>query len=256
MKRMLLAAACIAVLANVGVSIAASPGVQPAPPPPLPKTALADTATSQVLLTFHLIRVYGDISGETSLTDNLWSGIKDEKLEAQKGPFTFFTLAKLTVAGVKLRADESGWTWDGEEKPSKGKKVELIASPRVMVALPNSFKIAISSEQAIEYFEKRPDGLFELKMAREETGLSVSGIPEMGESGRIVLRDLTIGLRSVEKRQPIEGVSLDVGRPIVETREHKTVIAVKPNRDYGIEFITEGYGFLIMRLRVDLVKSE
>ena len=274
MRKNVYAIVCFLVLAAGGVSLAA-----PGPEPPTPARRTVATATTQsqqtlpqtasstgsaavasrqdqALLELQFCRVSGDISGETSLTDNLWEGIQGEKVEAVKGPFVFFTLANLTVAGVKLKADENGWTWDGQDRPATGKKVELIASPRVMVAMPNTFVISVGSPQPVQYFEKRADGLFELKTTQEEVGLRISARVEKGEAERIVLRDLTIGLRSIEKRKAIEGVQLDVGQPIVETREQKITVAVKPGRLYGIELLSEGYGCLLMRLRVDSVTGK
>jgi len=200
--------------------------------------------------------VRGDISGETSLTEDMSPGIEGQELGAKKGPFTFFTIAKLTVDGVEFRADENGWTWDGKDHPPSGKRVELIARPKVITLLNdpnNACKILIQSEQPIEYFEKRPDGLFELRRDDEQIGLSLAFSVAEGKSGRVVLRDLTIGLRSVEGRSPIEGVTLDVGRPIVRARKSKMTISVKTGRDYGVCLRTEGYGNLYIRLRVSRV---
>jgi len=237
----------------------ALPSVSPVEPSPpygrLPTTTMPVAAPGdldQALLTLQVFRVRGDIVGETSLTDNLWEGIKGEDLEAIKGPFSFFTLANLTVAGVKLRASQTRWSWDGKDQPDSGTRVELFAQPRLMVALGESFEIEIGSQQPIEYFEKRSDGLFELKTIHEQTGLALTATVEAGEAGRLAVRNLTITLRSIEKRKPIEGVSLDVGEPTIKTREYKISIAVKPGQYYGIQLATEGYGFLILRLRADL----
>jgi hypothetical protein len=208
----------------------------------------------QALLQLDVYRVLGSVSGEMSRTDYLWAGIPGG--EPKEGPFSFFNLASLTLAGVKFVADDSGWTWDGKERPPSGKGVEMISSPKVIVLLGESFEIAIGSQQPIEYFEKRPDGLFELKRLHEETGLTISSHVSKGESGRIVLRDLTILLRSIEAREPVEGVSLDVGRPKVKARQYKVTIAVNQGRPCGIMLGTDGYGFLLVRLRVNLVTPD
>ncbi len=220
-------------------------------------TALGSDASASdqegALVELCLYRVRGDISGETSLTEGVSLETKGHEVGAKKVASRFFTLAKLTVAGVEFRADESGWTWDGKDRPPSGKAVEVIASPRIIVLLDNSFMVSIGSQQPIEYFERRADGLFELKKADEQTGLTISAIVAKGESGKLVLRDLTIGLRSVEGRELIKGVNLDVGRPTIKKVESITSVAVKPGRDYGIWLQTEGYGALFIRLRVSRV---
>ncbi len=45
-------------------------------------------------------------------------------------------------------------------------------------------------------------------------------------------------------------------RPVVETWEQRTTLAVKPGMDYGIQVASEGYGSLILRFRADEVKPE
>lgn len=240
MKRLIAAFACMAFLASAASTLG--------------EPAASATDRSQVLLEFDLYRVRGDISGQTRVKKDLSVTDLGELLLPWKGQFRHFTLGELMVVGVKLRADDSGWTWDEEELLRSGKKVEMIASPRVLVLLGHSFEFNISSQQPIEYFEKRSDGLFELKRLHEHTGLSISGQVTQGGSEETVVCDLTFRLRSIEKRKPIEGVSLDVGHPIIGVRESKTNIAVKPGRGCGIVLGTEGYGNLLMRLRVDLVK--
>ena len=77
---------------------------------------------SVATLKIALYRVAGDISGDTSLTDDIFEGLpRPDPLT--KSPYTIFTLAKLTVGGVKLEADVDGWKWDGQEEPPPGRRV-------------------------------------------------------------------------------------------------------------------------------------
>lgn len=196
--------------------------------------------------------------------------------QASFSSLSLFTEADLMVAGIRFHADERGWTWDGKPSPPPGGKVEVLAAPKVVLIPGNSFVIGIDPQQPVQYFERRPDGLFELKTLNEQTGLTISAIVEKIPSGgtvvqdfdgdgdadvyianarhsapdRIVLRNLTIALRSIHKRLPIEGVNLDVGLPEFGSREIKTNVSLQPDRDYGIQLATEGQGFLIFRLRV------
>jgi hypothetical protein len=257
MTRKVVPIACLAVFAAVSTSPAADSGAARRLPHAGP--AISSTA-GQVLIQFSLYRVHGDIGGEPttsglrgfSLTDNIREGIEGGKLEAVQDPFVFFVLSNVRVAGVLLRANENGWTWDGQDRPPSNGRVETLAAPKVMVLPPNSFVIEISPNEPVQYFEKRPDGTFELKSLQEKTGLSLSGTVEKGATGRIVLRNLTLRFRSIGKRKPIEGVGLDVGEPIFEQREFKTTIAVKSGREYGMLIAGGGYGSLILRLKADL----
>ncbi len=89
-----------------------------------------------------------------SLTENLWTGIDDNKLAAKRDPFSFFTLAKLAIAGVRLQADQNGWKWDGKNEPPSGSRVEQIAAPRILLVMPNTFCIQVGSDVPIQYFRK------------------------------------------------------------------------------------------------------
>ena len=168
-------------------------------------------------------------------------------------PFFLFTRADLNVAGVKLHVDEEGWTWNGRPRPPANDKIEAIASPRVILLPGERFTIGLGSQQPIQYFEPRPDGLFELKTMEEQPGMAIEGWVETHGPDRVLVRDFALALRSIEKRLPIEGVNLDVGAPLVNAREWRTSIMLQPDRDYGVQLTTEGYGFLLLRLKVQVV---
>lgn len=253
MKRTLLIAVFLIAVITAVAAIA-----QDAKPHPALPSAPADIprGPNAVGIRIWLSRIHGDVSGEMSLTDALWEGVNGGETNAHQGPYSFFTLAKLTIAGVKFQADQNGWKWDGKDEPPSGGRVEQIAAPRILLAMPNSFFFQVGSDVPIQYFRKRPDGLFELALADQSTtGMIVTALAEKGKADRILLRDFSIGTRLVEKRKPIEGVNLDVGEPVIGTKETKITIAVKPNLDYGILFSSDGIGSLLLRLRLDMMSQ-
>jgi hypothetical protein len=152
---------------------------------------------------------------------------------------------------VKLKADTERWSWDGEPQPPAAAKVEVVASPRIAILPGNPFEISMGSQQPVQYFVRRDDGLFELQNLEEPTGLSLAGGIERLDSGRLLLKGLEITLRSIESREPIPGVALDVGRPTVKERRVQTSLSIQPGRYYGMQYITEGYGFLLIRLSAE-----
>ncbi len=211
-------------------------------------------AQDQVMVKFEVYKATGDISGKTSLTDNIWSGLKGERLEAKKGPFTFFTLADLTVAAVRLKAGEHGWTWDGKDRPprtTRGRRIERVATPRVIQLVGKSFEVSVTASEPVEYFEERDDGLFEHRISSETPGLSISTRIEEGVDGRIVLRNLTLETKTVTEREPLRGVGLRVGRPVFASERIETTISLKPDRNYGIQVVTKSEGVLFIRVRVE-----
>ena len=262
MKRLILAVACTLLLAGVLSSPATAvevsePTSRDTPMrvrkegtflPPLPAASSSDQ--EQFLLELAVYRVRGNISVKTLTVESVPPKVEGERAGLMAGSLVFVAPTNFTIAGMELRADENGWTWDGKKQPPSDTRVEIIASPRVMVCSNNSFEISVGSQQPLEYLEKRPDGLFELKRLDEETGLTIKANVAEGDRDNIILRDLTIWLRSIEGREPIEGVSLDVGRPIVGLRELLTTIAVHPGRDFGILLGPKASGSLLVRAKV------
>jgi hypothetical protein len=248
MKRSLVTAAFSMVLCAAVAATAQDVKPQPALP-----AAPADVSRdpNAVVVRVSLYRIRGDISGETSLTDSIAEGVDGGKSLVKKSPFSFFTRAKLTIAGVKFQADQNGWKWDGKhDEPPSGSRVEQIAAPQLVVVLPNNFGFLVDSGVPLQYFRKRPDGLFELGQVSQATGLKMTAHVEKGAAGRILLRDFSLETRFVEKRKPIEGVTLDVGEPVIIAREAKMTVTVKLNQDYGIMLSSEGMGSLLLRLRL------
>jgi hypothetical protein len=256
MKRMIPAIASGALACAIVLCQAASPGALPSTSPVLPPSpAVATSPTAdQVLLEFDVYRVSGNASLESAQLGQVEVTISES--DVQPRSVVFFDKAKLTAAGVELVANNERWTWNGIVRPPENKRIQALSSPRVVVACGNTFEIQIVSQPEIEYFEKRSDGLFELKKLSEETGLRISPRVVKTESDRIRLENLAIRLRSIEAREPIEGLSLDVGRPIIRAFEATMTVEVEPKRYYGILLGTEGYGFLLVRLRVSPFTEE
>jgi hypothetical protein len=210
----------------------------------------------QITLHVEIFRIRGDISGGTSLTDNVWGELKGANPHAKDFPFSVFTIADQTLAGVKLEANQKGWFWDGKKEPPAGTGVTKVGAPKVVVQQGQQFKLSVSA-QPVQYFERREDGLFELKALDEKPGLSLSGtITKSDDPGRLVFKDLTFAVRLVERRKPIKGVALDVGEPVLTTpKEVKTTLSLKKNYHYGMHVrIRDGKGFLMCHIRAESPK--
>lgn len=209
-----------------------------------------------VQITTQIFRIRGNISGDTSLTDNIWAGQAPKGEEGKS--MNFFNSAKLSVAGHRLSVNESGWRWDdkpmvlGAGLPAPEPNVMAIATPRLIARLGQNAAIDISTKQVIEYFAPHGDGLYELKLSQLVTGLSLTTMPRQGRAGRIHLSGLTLTSRMVEKRKALAGTSLNVGEPEVNTRTLTADVELKIGKDYGFFFFTnDGQGTLLVRLRVE-----
>jgi len=60
----------------------------------------------------------------------------------------------------------------------------------------------------------------------------------------------------MQKREPVEGTSLDVGRLVLKTQLIDSTLSVKPDQDYGVLFSSEGYGSVIMQFRAEVQKGK
>ena len=121
----------------------------------------------------------------------------------------------------------------------------------------SSRKVQIKSQQPIQYFARRKDGLFELKQLELPTGLDIEiEAVEEEDKGYIRLTDMVMTMRSVEKREKIEGVNLSVGRPILGEQRYVFYFRVRPGKDYGILIRPkQGQGGLLIRLRASSTHS-
>lgn len=208
-----------------------------------------------------IFRVMGTLSGDTSLDGDIWAGGEAAGAKLTKA-LTLFTHGHFRLGEDVLEITKNGWFWNGacldfgraEEMGMPENQIQVIASPAILIESSESATIFISSNQKLEYFEKREDGLFELKHIQGPTGLKIEIRAESEGQNKIRIKYLTFSLRSVEEREPIPNVTLPVGRPILESREFKVDIEVTPGKDYGfILHPGQGQGVLIIRLRLDLI---
>ena len=215
-----------------------------------------NAAPPQVKLQFEIYRIYGSISGSTSLTENVWSELEKDNPHSKNFPFSVFTLADQTLGDVAFKADTESWTWDGQEEPPKDKKVNRVAAPTLLVVPDQKFELSVRSKTTVEYFIKRKDDLYERKTVTLTPGLSVLGTVQSsgGDDSKVILRDLAFQVRVIGKRESVEGTTLDVGEPTVTQKEVTTTLCLSPGKFYGMKVnIRDSQGFLLCRIRVDFV---
>jgi hypothetical protein len=216
----------------------------------------------KVRVKLQIFRIMTNISGDVSLTDDLWAGIDGPKLETKKA-FAFFTKAQLNLNQHKLVISDGEWQWNGKQLPfgsnkaeeaGLGKDVIVIGQPVVEAHFDEPFAISIEAAQKFEYFVPKADKLFEIKTVQIPVGLSIKAMPKSGPENRILLENLTINSRTVNARKPVDGTTLNVGEPVVTNKEYQATINLKPATDYGFELFTQE-GNLLFRLRVENVDS-
>jgi hypothetical protein len=215
-----------------------------------------------VRIGLQIIRVVGTLSGDASADENFWAGPLPPRLELRRA-VTFFTRAAFRVGENRFDIDPKQWLWNGTPLPFPAagatsltlpeNQIRLVSSPVLLVANHDTAALWIGSAEKIEYMVRRPNGLFELKTMPRPRELSIGMRVEKEGDGRVRLADMKIGLSLVGKREPIPGVTLPVGPPVLQEREYPLDVRLTPGMNYGVLLYPgEAQGVLILRLRVDL----
>jgi len=210
-----------------------------------------------------IFKITGNVPSQTSVDEHIWT--TEETPEKLKDKVKVFSRGWFQLGKEKLEFKKGNCFWKNNVLPmSRERKVKLpeeqiglIYSPEIVMAEHSKRKVKIESEQPIQYFEKRKDGLFELKEIKLRTGLDIEIEPvEEEDKGYIRLTDMVMTMRSVEKRERIEGVNLPVGRPVLGEQKYVFYFRVRPGKDYGILIRPgRGQGRLLIRLRASSVHS-
>ena len=220
---------------------------------------------NRIQVVCQIFRLAGNIPSKTSVDEPIWT--TDEAPEKLKNKVVVFSRGWFKLGKDKLEFRDGGCFWNKKEIPLGGpEKIEwpdelirTVYSPVVLEMEEHSGReFRIESTQPIQYFERRPDGLFELKETELDTGLhfNITEAVEEEDKGYIRLTDIEMMMRTVVRRERIEGVNLPVGRPILSEEQYTFYFRVRPGKDYGILISPEqGQGGLLLRLRASSTRS-
>ncbi|MEM7231950.1 MAG: hypothetical protein AAF517_07250 [Planctomycetota bacterium] len=231
-------------------------------------TTVSYAADREVRIEMDLFRMRGSISGSTSLTEDIWAGLKNQKPNAVQGPFVFFTKSELTIGDlppdlfkrlgwdtVKLEADLDGWKWNGKKNPPKNSALQLLSRPYVQIGVGNAFEISVQATDPIEYFEKQKNGHFVHKKSDKSAGMWIKAKVRQGPGDRVILEKLGLKIQVLKSRKEIPGVGLDVGEPVFAGDELETQMSLRPNIYYGVQIRSEDEGMYLLRVRVTEAKK-
>ncbi len=189
----------------------------------------------------------------TNITGN---GLTSRTLPGLNGSFH---VVHSKLNDVELVMEGETLTWDGNSEPDHPFIVPL-AKPRIRTLENLAASIVISDETELQFFEHAPGGLFALRSL--EVGESAPGI-ELGvtprskpdEEGRIEL-DFKFRVTSVNSRETLEGVKLNVGRPILRTTRAEGLLTVRDGEWACYQTAVESRGHLYLFLRVEAVHPQ
>jgi hypothetical protein len=190
-----------------------------------------------------VFRVASQTPQDVQLSEPVWVG-KPDVWEKMKASVTLFNKASfkfgadtLAVNGKTISWNKTRLNFDGNDK-ARGVTEGLIKpvySTEVALQRGKTGSVFIAAKQPFEYFERREDGLFELKEIELPAGLDLEVKPREQDDKTILLSNVTIRLRTVTERETIPGVKLPVGRPVLQTEEFKLCLKVKEKGCYWIQ---------------------
>jgi len=219
---------------------------------------------NQIQVLCQIFRLSSNVRSKISVEEGIWT-TKDVPKKL-RGVVEVFEKGSFELGEDKLEFRKGKCYWNGKKLPMAGpntvnlsnKMINMIYSPEILLFEHSSGKVMIESKQPIQYFEKRSDGLFELKEMELETGvdLEITKAVEDEDDDEIELTDLIMTIRSVESRELIAGVNLPVGQPILGEQKYVFFFKVDAGEDYGILIRPQqGRGSLLLRLRANSTSS-
>jgi len=219
---------------------------------------------NQIRVQLQIFRLRGDLPGKIHVDESIWT--TDNTPSKWENKVKVFNRAQFEVGKNKLEFKDGRCFWNNKKMPISGRLdlklpanlIRLIYSPDIAMKEHGSRKYKIESMQPIQYFAKRDDGLFELKEVELATGLDieVTKATEEEDKGYIKLEDLLMTMRSVVKREKIQGVNLPVGLPVLGEEKYDFYFRVRPGKDYGVLIRPgRGHGGLLIRMRASSTAS-
>lgn len=218
------------------------PAGKPKPPPPrinpidrfvlqkLRKQGLAP-ATPEFKLEFKLVEVQ-EQTGADQLAITVHPFVKWRKQGDPHG-FTSLHCVKCHTAAGTGNSSEFFWktflarphdlrTWVGN---SKG--VKVLAMPTISVIKGQTASLEAKSPRKLQFFRQLKPGVFSLEQEEVTTGLSIKAVVQTADDGSVRLKPLTVSVTAVKGREPIKGVTLPVGKPILTTTSISTSVLSK-----------------------------
>ena len=144
--------------------------------------------------------------------------------------------------------DEELWRDTPRRSP-----VTVLAAPKLAVPLKRPATVQIGTEQFFSYLVPLGHGKFEAKhTAAQELGMkfTLELQPVEGDDKVVEISPLEVQLSVLDGREPVEGLDLEVGKPIIATRSLKTSATMKLGATRMIELPSGPKTQAVLLLRV------
>lgn len=142
------------------------------------------------------------------------------------GPTVWAGVDRIQLGDVTLSLGKEP-LWNGQSMPPEGSGIQILSMPRLEVR-PGAKAVVRSSSSPVQYLEAASADCYVLKTLPVEDGPGVRLEIQPSLRGARISSAVTATVRYVSRRQPIPGVDLDVGPPILSTRELRATVAAEP----------------------------
>lgn len=206
----------------------------------LPAIASGPDRSQQYQIEIKLYQVFTNVTGD---------GLTSQTLPGVNGSYQ---VLHESLDGVKLAMEGGSLTWDGKEAPDDP-RIKQVSAPRIVTPEGMQATIVMQNEEELQYFERKDNGLFELKTHESKggpIGVQIELTPRPVEQDPARL-DCGFAFRYtwVKDREPIEGVALSVGKPIVESAASEGSIGCRLGEWSCYRTILSGEGVLYVFIK-------
>ena len=133
--------------------------------------------------------------------------------------------------------------------------VDIVVGPSIASPAGQESGIVVGQSGTFQYFERLESGLFELHETQLPTQVVLTSIVKPNADGSLQLDPYKIVFSTVKSRQPVEGVDLNIGRPIVSQDTLIQSMRIQPGRPYGLLWNSGTNGQILIVLKVTPISN-
>jgi len=191
-------------------------------------------------------RLQVDVRVYQVLTNITGAGLTSRTLP---GPQGWFQIVHQRLDEVELAMEGENLTWNGQAEPDYERIIPL-ARPVLAVEANENAVVNIDSP-GIFYMERKDSGLYEMKPAPEKVGLTFSLAPrKVDAAAGIYEGSLQFAYAWVKDRERMEGMPMDVGKPIIGQVEARGGVQLRFGEWSCFQTPVESEGWMFVFVRV------
>lgn len=186
----------------------------------------------------------------TNMTD---SGLISRALPGMDG---WLQIIHQRLDDTELVMDGPTLTWNGKSAPDNPRIIQL-AAPRITTMQGESASVAIASDNAVQYMDRKTDGSFELKEHKTgDVGLFLSLNPGKTGTDNVLDCDFSFKYSWVKDREKIDGVNLEVGQPVLGSVAAAGPVKMRLGEWSCYQTSVDSEGWIFVFLRAEKKKRE